>query len=742
MPRSFPPLSLSLSPQSFNGDVLREPWEVLAPGGTPHATFEGYWAAASGPQAGPWPPPAPAPASPLPPPPPGFVSEDAGLGLDDLGLLTPEEAHSNAQLAHAWTPGARGAHAVLRAFVTSRLAAFDCDRAKADRASTSRLSPHLHWGEVSVRAVVRLVCRAGARLEGSGGGGGGGGGAATAGGPLNPATAAGSAASPRTLDDATAAPTGLVGGGGAVAVPAGSAAGPGLACGGGGGGTGEAAPPPPPPPPPSPPPPPADPALTLWRASPAASAFLRQVGFREYARYLCFHYPFSHERALLAHLRAAPWRYDQRAFKAWRQGRTGYPLVDAGMRELWATGWLHNRARVVCASFLVKHLRLPWQWGLKHFWDALVDADLECCVLGWQYVSGGLADAHPFYYMVDVTGGLGGGDAAAALSAPQGRQAAAAKEGGAPACSPPGTGGGGGGGGHTNGGPTTTTTAGGDPSTIARAVGRGEAGRYDPAGRYVRRWLPALARLPDAWIHAPWAAPARVLEDAGVDLGPDGCYPLPLISPAAAAEGLLEAAAAIAAAEAASGGGGGGPASSHPPAQVGPFLLSLGGGGGGAGAGSGRGTATAVPAQAPVGAAAATAATTLTVAAAAPPALPPPPSLPPAAATAAAAARLVVEAGDGAPAPARPAATAASCGDSNVGGGGGGGVGGPTPATTTAAASGGDGRGRGRGVRPPPAPAATTAEATLDERAGGAVVDDEVTEEGRRSARVRKRMKK
>ena len=80
--------------------------------------------------------------------------------------------------------------------------------------------------------------------------------------------------------------------------------------------------------------------------------------------------------------------------QAWKQGLTGYPLVDAGMRELWSTGWLHNRLRVVVASFLVKNLLLPWQWGLKHFWDALLDADLECDALGWQYVSGCMIGAH------------------------------------------------------------------------------------------------------------------------------------------------------------------------------------------------------------------------------------------------------------------------------------------------------------------------------------------------------------
>ena len=82
--------------------------------------------------------------------------------------------------------------------------------------------------------------------------------------------------------------------------------------------------------------------------------------------------------------------------------KKGYPIVDAAMRQIWSTGWCHNRARVVAASFLVKHLLLPWQWGLKHLWDCQIDADLECDALGRQYVAGCLADAHPFGRMVDL----------------------------------------------------------------------------------------------------------------------------------------------------------------------------------------------------------------------------------------------------------------------------------------------------------------------------------------------------
>lgn len=131
-------------------------------------------------------------------------------------------------------------------------------------------------------------------------------------------------------------------------------------------------------------------------------SFYQQLGYREYSRYLSFHYPFTHERAMLEHLRAVPWRYDQGLFKAWRTGNTGYPIIDAAMREIWSTGWTHNRCRVMCASFLVKYLLLPWQWGLKHFWDALLDADLECDTLGWQYCAGCLIDGHEFSTVMDL----------------------------------------------------------------------------------------------------------------------------------------------------------------------------------------------------------------------------------------------------------------------------------------------------------------------------------------------------
>ena len=126
----------------------------------------------------------------------------------------------------------------------------------------------------------------------------------------------------------------------------------------------------------------------------SAVLFLRGIGLRDYSRYICFNFPFTHEQSLLSHLRFFPWDADVEKFKAWRQGRTGYPLVDAGMRELWATGWMHNRIRVIVSSFAVKFLLLPWKWGMKYFWDTLLDADLECDIIGWQYISGSLPDGH------------------------------------------------------------------------------------------------------------------------------------------------------------------------------------------------------------------------------------------------------------------------------------------------------------------------------------------------------------
>eukprot|EP00850_Spirogloea_muscicola_P023428 SM000355S13195 [mRNA] locus=s355:71948:74975:- [translate_table: standard] len=299
---------------TFNADLLYEPWEVYDEDGQAFTTHEAYWRKCMHMS---FPPDAPLPAPAVLVPPSG-VSSIQSLAAEQLGLEDPSERASNALLARAWMPGWAHADQALEAFVRGPLVNYAISCAKADSATTSLLSPHMHFGEISVRKIYQEARKAQQLWQ----------------------------------------ETNTAGGSG------------------------------------------------------SADAFLRAVGFREYSRYLSFNFPFTHERSLLANLRSFPWRVDEASatasppcftisFKAWRQGKTGYPLVDAGMRELWATGWLHNRVRVVVASFCVKFLQLPWRWGMKYFWDSLLDADLECDVLGWQYISGSLPDGHELDRMED-----------------------------------------------------------------------------------------------------------------------------------------------------------------------------------------------------------------------------------------------------------------------------------------------------------------------------------------------------
>ncbi|XP_073105352.1 cryptochrome-1-like isoform X3 [Elaeis guineensis] len=276
--------------RSFNADLLYEPWEVYDDNGRPFTTFAPFWnKCLSMPYD---------PAAPLLPPKRITTGDVSMCPSETLVFEDESEKGSNALLARAWSPGWRNADKSLTAFVNGPLIEYSINRKKADAATTSLLSPHLHFGELSVRKVFHLV-----RMKQL------------------------------------------------VWTNEGNKAG-----------------------------------------EESCNLFLRSVGLREYSRYLSFNHPCSHERPLLSHLRFFPWVIDEGHFKAWRQGRTGYPLVDAGMRELWATGWLHDRIRVVVSSFFVKVLQLPWRWGMKYFWDTLLDADLESDALGWQYISGTLPD--------------------------------------------------------------------------------------------------------------------------------------------------------------------------------------------------------------------------------------------------------------------------------------------------------------------------------------------------------------
>lgn len=129
----------------------------------------------------------------------------------------------------------------------------------------------------------------------------------------------------------------------------------------------------------------------------AIESYLRELGWREFAYHLLFHFPRTPSHPLRAEFAAFPWRDDASLLKKWQRGKTGYPLVDAGMRQLWATGWMHNRVRMVVASFLTKQMRLNWTEGAYWFWDTLVDADLANNTLGWQWSAGCGADAAPYF---------------------------------------------------------------------------------------------------------------------------------------------------------------------------------------------------------------------------------------------------------------------------------------------------------------------------------------------------------
>jgi deoxyribodipyrimidine photo-lyase len=128
-----------------------------------------------------------------------------------------------------------------------------------------------------------------------------------------------------------------------------------------------------------------------------AAAFLRQLGWREFAHYLLYHFPHITAEPFRPEFARFPWEDDPEALEAWKRGSTGYPLVDAGMRQLVAEGWMHNRVRMVVASFLTKDLLIPWQQGAAWFWDRLVDADLANNTLGWQWTAGSGPDAAPFF---------------------------------------------------------------------------------------------------------------------------------------------------------------------------------------------------------------------------------------------------------------------------------------------------------------------------------------------------------
>ncbi len=271
---------------SFNAALINEPWTIENLSNKPYRVFTPYWkkCLSNGIDA----PLISAPASI-----PGMPKRVKGLTIDTLELIDPIPWH--AEFDQYWTPGEEGAYAALDNFLDEAVDDYDLGRDLPAKAGTSRLSPHLHFGEIGPRQVVAAVRRE-ARSEND------------------------------------------------------------------------------------------------------AARFLSEIGWREFAHHLLYHFPHTVDSPLNKKFSKFPWRRSyKKDLRSWQQGQTGIPLIDAGMRQLWQTGWMHNRVRMVVASFLVKNLRIHWLEGAKWFWDTLVDADLASNTMGWQWCAGSGADAAPYF---------------------------------------------------------------------------------------------------------------------------------------------------------------------------------------------------------------------------------------------------------------------------------------------------------------------------------------------------------
>lgn len=276
-----------LEVRSFAGNLLFEPWTIRTGQGTPYSVFTPFWRACRA---------APEPRHPLAAP-DALDASAPQAASDDLASweLLPTDPDWADGLREAWTPGAAAAHDRLEAFLDERLAAYDDDRDRPAVDATSRLSPHLRWGELSPFEVWHALRER--RAHGVG-----------------------------------------------------------------------------------------------------ASRFRAELGWREFAWHVLFHSPDLATRNWRPEFDAFPWpRLHPTALRAWEEGRTGVPIVDAGMRELWRTGSMHNRVRMVTASFLTKNLLIDWRRGEQWFWDTLVDADAAANPFNWQWVAGSGADAAPYF---------------------------------------------------------------------------------------------------------------------------------------------------------------------------------------------------------------------------------------------------------------------------------------------------------------------------------------------------------
>jgi deoxyribodipyrimidine photo-lyase len=275
---------------SFQANVLLEPWQLLKKDDTPYRVFTPFWKAAV--KLG-------VVSSPLPEPVsiPTDVKPLSSLSFDDLGY-TPTIPWDKPMMAY-WQVGEDAAHEKLDHFLAEHGEVYKTDRDFPALPATSKLSPHLHFGEISPRQIIYQTTA--------------------------------------FLADNPQAETSL-------------------------------------------------------------RHFMSEVGWREFAYHLLYHYPETVNAPLDQRFKDFPWRENTKhELERWQRGYTGFPIIDAGMRELWHTGWMHNRVRMIVASLLTKNMLIPWQAGEQWFRNTLLDADLASNVLGWQWVAGSGADAAPYF---------------------------------------------------------------------------------------------------------------------------------------------------------------------------------------------------------------------------------------------------------------------------------------------------------------------------------------------------------
>lgn len=279
--------SLPIS-RSFNGSLLFEPQNALKEDGTPYKVFTPFYQKGCLNRA-------PTPQEPKAPPAHiNLAHHDTGL-LKDLNLLPRIQWYKTMQ--NEWKPGEQGAQERFREFTKRGLKGYKQGRDFPNENNVSRLSPHLHFGEISPRHVWHTVQA----------------------------------------------------------------------------------------------------AMIAQGCEQDGEHFMRELGWREFSNSLLFHFPELPEKNLQHKFNKFPWNNDEHALKAWQSGKTGYPIVDAGMRELWQTGYMHNRVRMIVGSFLVKNLLLHWHHGEEWFWNTLVDANLANNSASWQWIAGCGADAAPYF---------------------------------------------------------------------------------------------------------------------------------------------------------------------------------------------------------------------------------------------------------------------------------------------------------------------------------------------------------